>query len=86
MTVIDMITQYSQAQATVRTPDSDGVSQTYMINRGLIANSDVIRDKVYGLLARQAQFSPFANYRFPRFIAKWATRQPGGNLTTRSMA
>lgn len=57
-TVIDMITQYSQAQATVRTPDSDGVFQTDMINRGLIANSAVIRDKVYGLLAQQAQFSP----------------------------
>ncbi|RDI89614.1 hypothetical protein Vi05172_g503 [Venturia inaequalis] len=56
---------FSQAPNTVRTPQTDFAAQTSAINSRLVSNANSLREKVYGLLARQTQFAAFATTAYP---------------------
>jgi tyrosinase len=52
---------------TVRTPDSNGNSQPDVINKGLLANKQMVHDAIYPLLSSQPDYNAMSNtfYRGP---------------------
>jgi tyrosinase len=55
----------SHAPQTERTPDDNGNDQVAAINAAMKANGKALTDKVYYLVARQADYAPFSNTGFP---------------------